>query len=826
MSTDQKNIAVRPLFSSIINYYKPVMAGIKLAGRLIGISCAVGIVSVPTTVFSQGANQVAPDPEQQWAVVESYCVGCHNTDVRAGDIMFDQLTAESVPEYAEVFETAVHKLRGRLMPPPGNPQPAQEEIDALVRWLESSIDESSEAPVAGHVPVQRLNRTEYANAVEDLLAVEIDPEEYLPAEIEVEGFSNIASALTVSPAFLEQYVSVARAVSLMAVGDPVPQVASAYFPPPSGDQEGYVDGMPLGTRGGTRFEYTFPADGEYRINIADLDIGVYPRAIENETTVVVLIDRVEVFRETIGGEADRAFVDLGGGAPAGAELMERFANIPVQVSAGVHEVVVTFIERSRVATDDPIAGGTQYPGWAIVGYLRLPRLIGGIEVVGPYAATGPTRTPSREKIFICVPEVPERERACAERITADLARRAFRRPVTTEDIDRLMAFYDAGYEGPSGFDAGIEQLVAAVLVSPDFLYRGIAPPPDTQDAKFHALSDLELASRLSFFLWGQGPNDELLELAASGELGRPDVLDAQVRRMLAAPRAETLVTNFALGWLNLDEIDAFEWDRQLFPEFSPELREDFATEIDLFLRSILLEDENVQELLAAEHTFLNERLAEHYGITSVRGAQFRRVILEDEARRGLLGKGAVLLRTSYGDRTSPVLRGAWVLEKLVGTPPTPPTPNVETDLTTPAGEQPKTIRARLEEHRSNPSCNSCHGVIDPYGLALENFTVTGQWRDVDWLADAPIDASTVLPGGKPIEGPADLHRALLGRPDQFVQALTEKLMMYALGRELEHHDMPQVRAIVRAAAEDDYRFSSIVAGIVSSDAFRMQALGE
>ena len=791
------------------------MSGIKLARRLIGISFAVGIVSVATIGFSQRSNQFAPHPEQQWAVVQSYCVPCHNTYVRAGDIMFDRLTAESVPEHAEIFETAVHKLRGRLMPPPGNRQPAQQEIDALVSWLEGSIDESSEAPVAGHVPVQRLNRTEYANAVKDLLAVEIDPEEYLPAEIEVGGFSNIASALTVSPAFLEQYVSVARAVSRMAVGETVPKVASAYFPPPSGDQDGYVDGMPLGTRGGTRFEYTFPADGEYRINITDLDIGLYPRALENETTVIVLIDRAEVFREKIGGEADRAFVDLGG-APAREELMERFANIPVQVTAGVHEVVVTFIERSRVATDDPIVGGSQYPTWAFVGYLRVPRVVGGIEVVGPYAATGPTRTPSREKIFICEPEVPERERACAERITADLARRAFRRPVTTEDIDRLMAFYDAG----------IEQMLTAVLVSPDFLYRGIAPPQDTQDAKFHALSDLELASRLSFFLWSQGPDDELLELANTGELRRPDVLDAQVRRMLAAPRAETLVTNFALGWLNLDEIDDFEWNRQLFPEFSPELREDFATEIDLFLRSILLEDENVQELLAAEHTFLNERLAQHYGITSVRGAQFRRIILEDEARRGLLGKGAVLLHTSYGDRTSPVLRGVWVLDKLVGTPPSPPPPNVETDLTTPKGEQPKTIRARLEEHRTNPSCNFCHGAIDPYGLALENFTVTGQWRDVDWLADAPIDPSAVLPGGRPIEGPADLRRALLRRPDQFVQALTEKLMLYALGRELEYNDMPQVRAIVRAAAEDDYRFSLIVARIVSSDAFRMQALEE
>jgi hypothetical protein len=540
--------------------------------------------------------------------------------------------------------------------------------------------------------------------------------------------------------------------------------------------------------------------------------------------VVVLIDRTEVFRQKVGGEADRAFVDLGGGAPAGAKLMERFANIPVQVKAGVHEVVVTFIERSQVATDDPIAGGTQYHGWAFVGYQRLPRVVGAIEVVGPYAA-GPTRTPSREKLFICQPEAPERERACAERITADLARRAFRRPVSPEDVARLMAFYNAGREGSGGFDAGIEQMVTAVLVSPDFLYRGIARPQNA-NAKFHALGDLELASRLSFFLWRQGPDDELLRLANASELKRPGVLNAQVRRMLADKRAETLVTDFTLRWLNLDQVGDFEWDRILFPEFSTELREDFAAEIDLFLRSILLEDQNVQKLLTADHTFLNERLARHYGIASVSGAQFRRVTLKDEARHGLLGKGAVLLSTSYGNRTSPVLRGAWVLDKILGSPPSPPPPDVETDLTTPPGQQPKTIRAMLEEHRANPRCNMCHGVIDPHGLSLENFTVTGQWRDVDWQANAPIDAKTVLPDGRPIEGPAELRRSLLRRPEQFVQSLTEKLMMYALGRELEPHDMPQVRAIVRAAAKDDYRFSSIVAGVVSSDAFRMQALGE
>jgi hypothetical protein len=797
----------------------------KSARWLIGISFAVGIVSADSKVFAQPANQVAQRPESQWSTIQTYCFGCHNKYVKAGNLFLDELGAESVPEHPEIFEKAVRKLRGRQMPPPGMPQPSQQEVDALVGWLESTLDESGKAHLAGHVAVQRLNRTEYANAVKDLLAVEIDPNQYLPADIAVEGFSNIAAALTVSPAFLEQYVNVARVVSRLAVGKPVPEVVKTSFPPPAiGDQDGYVDGMPLGTRGGTRFEYTFPADGEYRVTITDLDFGLYPRGVENETTVVGLIDRKEVFRVKVGGEADREFVDRGGGAPAGAKLMERFTNIPVQVTAGQHEVVVTFIERSRVATDDLIAGGTQYSGFAFKGYLRLPRVIGRIEVAGPYAATGPTRTPSREKLFVCKPEAPAQDRACAERITRDLAGRAFRRPVTKEDLDRLMAFYDAGHEGSGGFNAGIQQMVTAVLVSPDFLYRGISRPQ--KEAKFYALSDLELASRLSFFLWKRAPDDELLKLANKGELRRPGVLDAQVRRMLAAPQAETLVTDFALRWLDLLEVDKFEWDKQIFPEFNAELRQDFATEIDLFLRSVLLEDKNVEQLLTADYTFLNERVAKHYGITTVHGEQFRRVHLEDENRYGLLGKGAVLLHTSYGNRTSIVVRGAWVLDKLRGTPPAPPPPNVVTDLSTPPGAQPKTMRAMLEQHRANPTCNMCHGVIEPHGIPLEHFTVTGQWRDVDWQANAPIDSKVTMPDGKEIENPIDLRRALLGRPGQFVQALTTKLMMYALGREVSPYDMPQVRAIVRDAAKNDYRFSSLVTGIVSSDAFRMQALEE
>jgi mono/diheme cytochrome c family protein len=782
------------------------------------------VVAIAAAAAAAAAVYVfrAEQTEQRWAMLETYCSDCHNNDDRAGELTFDSLTPASIPEHAEVFEAVVNKLRGRLMPPPGREQPEQADIDALVAWLERSIDDSA-GQTAGYVQAQRLSRSEYAHAVKGLLGVEIDPAEYLPTDIEVDGFSNIATALTVSPAFVEQYVNVARTVAHLAVGEPIPKVGTAYFPPPTEDQEAYIDGMPLGTRGGMRFTHNFPADGEYRLSLTNLGVGLYPRALETEHTLVVLVDRNEVFRRNIGGPEDLALMDRGG-APARAEIMARFENIPVMVEAGMHELAVTFIERARALSDEQISTFAPAKSFSFTGAPRVPGIIGGINMIGPYGSNGLSETASRKMLFICEPEVPERERACAERIAADLAHRAFRRRVTQADLERLMPFYDEGRQGPGGFDEGIELMTTAVLASPDFLYRTIAPADAAGDGRY-ALSDYELATRLSFFLWSQGPDDELLELAEQGSLSQPDVLDAQVERMLADPRAEVLVTGFALPWLNVDDLGAVQPDVQLFGfEFTEELRADFAREIELFIKSILLANESVQSLLTAQHTFLNERLARHYGIDSVIGPQFRRVELDDARRNGLLGKGAVLLRTSYGDRTSPVLRGAWVLDKLMGTPPAPPPPNVETDLSTPEGEQPKTVRARLEQHRENPTCNGCHGVIDPYGLALENFTVTGRWRDVDEQADAVIDAATTLPGGKRIEGPVELRDALASRTDQFVLALTEKLMMYALGRELEYFDMPQVRDVVRDAAKDDYRFAAIVAGIVRSDAFRMQAV--
>jgi uncharacterized protein DUF1592/uncharacterized protein DUF1588/uncharacterized protein DUF1595/uncharacterized protein DUF1585/uncharacterized protein DUF1587 len=669
--------------------------------------------------------------------------------------------------------------------------------------------------------------------VKDLLGVEIDAENLLPTEIEVGGFENIAAALSISPAFLDQYVGAARLAAKLAVGDAVPKQASTRYPLSPGNQAAHIDGLPLGTRGGMKFRHNFAADGEYRFTVLDLDVGLYTRTMETRHTLVLLVDGREVFRKALGGLEDLSIVDHGG-APGRAQIMERFKNIPVQVQAGVHDIVVTFIERAEIETDDFVNSRTD--GNFGTG-LRAPRMIDGVTVMGPFNSPGVSITPSRDRIFICQqqarearglasPKPEEKERECARRIIENLARRAFRRPVTKEDVDSLMPYFEAGRKEAGGFDAGIEQAVAAVLVSPDFLYRTIRAPvtKDSPNPTAFPLSDLELASRLSFFLWSQGPDDALLKVATEGKLKRPEVLEAQARRMLADSRASSLVRNFALKWLNVYDLNAVQPDPLLFPSFNDQLRRDMRIEIESFLSSVLLQDRNVNELLTANHTFLNERLARHYGITSVFGPQFRRVELQDPQRWGLLGKGAVLLRTSYGDRTSPVLRGAWVLDKLMGTPPTPPPPDVDTDLSTPKGEKPKTLRARMEQHRSKPSCNQCHGVIDPIGLALENFDAIGRWRDVDALAEAPIDAKTVLPNGRPVDGPAQLRQQLFVDTGQFAQALTQKLMMYALGRELEYFDMPQVRAIVHRAAKEDYRLSAIVSGIVTSDAFRMQAV--
>jgi mono/diheme cytochrome c family protein len=798
--------------------------------RFLSATAVLAVIASSTLAQTSAAGQtaaraIAPagvNPHQ--AMLDAYCIGCHNGRAKAGGLVLEGLDLQAA-DNADVWEKALRKLRGHLMPPPGSAQPAQKDVDAFVSWMENTLDTQSTGPTAGHVPVQRLNRTEYVASVKALVGVELKATDVLPQDGQVDGFDNIASALTVSPAFLSQYITAARQVAKLAIGNPNPAVASTKYAIAANANPEVP--LPLGTRGGIGFRHNFPADGEYRFTINDLGVGIYNSTLENQSTVVIMIDGKTMFRQTIGGPDDWQLHARG---PQGrARIMERFTKVPVHATAGVHDVVVAFVDRSHVESPHNIADPffdelTKSCSCAPPG--RRSKLVDGVVISGPFNPTGVSNTLSRTLIFVCKPEAP-RESACARQIVDHLAHRAFRRPAATDEVTRLMQFYDAARKAGGTFDAGIEQVVAAILASPNFLYRGISGTPVARRAGGRtelALTDPELASRLSFFLWNTGPDQELLTLAESGGLTRPGAMEKQVRRMLADPKASSLVSNFAMKWLTLDSLDSVKPDPVLFPDFTDQLRHDFATETEAFVSSILLEHRSVVDLLTADHTFLNDRLARHYRIAGVSGSQFRRVTLTDPERFGLLGKAAVLMRTSYADRTSPVLRGAWVLDKLQGTPPTPPPPDTATDLSAKTGDLPKTVRARLELHRDKASCRMCHGVIDPTGLALEHFDAIGAWRTVDAEAKAPIDAATVLPNGVAIDGVVQLRSQLVARPATFVTAVTERLMMYAINRKLEYFDMPQVRSIVRAAAKDNYTLASIILGIVNSDAFRKQAM--
>jgi len=768
------------------------------------------------------AESAAGAADQHRAMLNTYCVGCHNTRVKTGGLALDGLDLQSAADDAQIWEKALRKLRGHLMPPPGSPQPPQKDVDLFVDWMENNLDSHAKGPKAGYVPIQRLNRTEYVATVKALVGVDLNAKDILPQDIKVEGFDNVAAALSVSPSFFDQYLTAARHVAQLAIGNPSPRVSSVKYSIAA--YQNPDEPLPLGTRGGVKFKHNFPADGEYRINLVDLSVGLYTATMEHESTVVIMIDGRTVLRKPIGGPADQVLADRKGAAGR-AEIMDRFTKIPVQIEAGVRDVVVAFIDRSYVESDENIVDDFLSAGLGAQSG-RIAHLVNGVEIVGPYNPKGVFETPSRDLIFVCDPAATG-EPTCARQITESLARRAFRRPVSEREVSRVMRFYDAEREDGGSFDQGIEQVVAAVLATPEFLYRTIRGVPITpRDGATPnsevALTDLELASRLSFFVWNTGPDEELLTLAAAGRLSRPGAVEAQVKRMLADPKASSLVASFAMKWLSLDDLDSVKPDPLLFPEYSNQLRHDFLNEVEAFLGSILLKDRSVVDLLTANYTFLNERLARHYGISGVLGNQFRRLTVAEKERAGLLGKGAILMRTSYADRTSPVLRGAWVLDKLLNTPPSPPPPNVATNLDQAAGEQPKTVRARLEFHRDKASCKQCHGVIDPMGLALENFDAVGQWRTIDHLAKVPIDASTVLPSGIPVNGAVELSAQLSDHPATFVRAFTEKLMTYALNRQLEYFDMPQVRAVVRDAAKNDYKFSSIVLGIINTDAFRKQ----
>jgi hypothetical protein len=721
---------------------------------------------------------------------------------------------------AEVWEEAIRKLRGRLMPPPGEDQPDQKTVDSLVAFLESTLDKAAAAkPDPGYVGLHRLNRTEYANEIRRLLNISVDVNALLPRDVSNEGFDNIAATLRISPSFLDQYISAARTVSRQAIGRATGKASShEYRPDTYTDQSAHVNGLPLGTRGGFTVEHDFPADGEYVFSIREfLFMGAgYVTKVDDRHRVILTIDGRRVFQEEFGGPEDLKYVDQQQ-AIAADDMQNRFNNIRVKVKAGVRRVGVTFVQRSFAQSDSPLQ-----PIAALPEMERVPS-IPGFTVSGPFNVTGVSDTASRYKIFLCQPRSPSEELPCAQEILGTLASEAFRRPATAEDLRAPLDFYIRAREFQD-FEAGIESGLTAILSSTKFLLRSAPVMADDKRGKVEALTDLELATRLSFFIWSAGPDQRLIDLATAGKLQDPSVVEAEVRRMLKDPRSETLVTNFAFQWLNVGRMDNIKVDPIVFPTFDPNLRAGFQQEIKLFLDSVLRSDRSALDLLRADTTFLNERLARQYGVPNVQGDQFRPVKLKDANRWGLLGKGALLMATSYANRTSPVLRGAWILDTLIGTPPTPPPPGVEQFKENEPGKKLATVRERLEEHRSLKTCNACHGVIDPLGFALENYDVTGSWRDRDRDAGTGIDAAGRLADGTAVKGPRDLSLALLARPDQFIQTLTEKLMIYALGRPLRAQDMPAVRAIVRQSARADYRFEALVKGVVASDAFRMRRL--
>jgi mono/diheme cytochrome c family protein len=789
---------------------------------------SLAIVALAVAIFLSSSGHmaigqqtgVASASSAQRVLLDQYCVTCHNQKSKTANVMFDTMDLANLTKDAEIWERAIRKVRGGMMPPPGARKPDHAALDGFASWLETSLDQAAAAaPNPGRIMVHRLNRAEYANAVEDLLGLRVDASALLPADDVSDGFDNIANVLKVSPSFLDQYVSAARLVATQAVGDPLPKSLSVNLRvPPGVDQSVHIEGLPLGTRGGILVDHLFPADGEYRFNISGLAVGGYGGGLEYQHTLIITIDGTRVFQGKIGGEEDMKAIDQQQ-ARGVASILSRFQKIPVNIKAGPHKVGVTFVARTFAESDNVL-----YSFNTGSGVTRIPR-VGGVEVVGPYNPAGLSDTPSRQRIFVCRPANPNEDMACATEILTNIARRAYRRPVTERDLVAPLAFFRSS-NASGDFEAGIKDGLTSILASPKFLYRTEQQPENLSPGANYQITDLELASRLSFFLWSRLPDEELLKLAGQGRLKNTAVLQQQIRRMLADPKARSLVTNFAFQWLNVRGIDASEPDAFVYPNFDENLRIAFRREMELFIESILREDRSATDLLTANYTFVNERLARHYGIQDIRGDQFRRVTLTDQNRWGLLGKGSLLMVTSYANRTAPVIRGAYILENLLGTPPAPPPPDVEGFPEQKEGAKVLTVRELMSQHRAKPSCNACHGVMDPLGFALENFDGIGEWRDKDRDAGTTIDAAGQLVDGTPVTGPVDLRRAMMKRPDQFVGTMTEKLMIYALGRGLQPYDMPAVRKIVRDAAATDYKFSALVMGIVTSPPFQMKRVAE
>ncbi|HTB69043.1 MAG TPA: DUF1592 domain-containing protein [Steroidobacteraceae bacterium] len=809
---------------------KPLPEHRSMAARVLLTGLALSALTVATALAAtdDAAREDASTPH--WKMLAQSCEKCHNATDWAGGIAFDTMSPKTIGADAEVWEKAVLKLRGRQMPPPGEPQPAAQTIDSFVHWMEGRLDAAAaERPSPGSVGVHRLNRTEYARSIKAILGLDVDVDTMLPKDVSSDGFDNIAAVLRTSPAYLEQYIQAARNISRQAIGRADAKSSThEYRTAIYADQNSHVDGLPLGTRGGFFVDFYFPADGEYVFNITDFHwMGAgYVTKVDSRHEVILTIDDERVFQAAAGGAADLKAVDQRQAAAAD-EMQSRFNNIHVKVKAGQRRVAVAFIERSLAESDSTLRPIAMLPEME-----RVPR-IPGVEISGPFNVTGVGDTESRRRVFICHPASAAEEEPCAQRILANLARQAFRRPVSAEDLQAPMSFFAMG-RAEGDFETGIEGGLTAILSSTKFLFRAEPVPEQATTAAVAVptagttapgavpLNDLELGSRLSFLMWSEVPDRQLLEAATAGKLRDPQALDAQVHRMLADPRAQSLVTNFGFQWLNLARMDAIEPDPELYPDFDSNLREGLHEEIRLFLGSVLLKDRSVLDLLNSDETYLNERVATHYGIRNIIGAQFRPVKLEDPNRWGLLGKGALLMSTSYGNRTSPVLRGQFVLDNIMGTPPSSPPPVVPALPEAELGKKVLSVRQRLEAHRANKTCFACHAVIDPAGFALENYDVTGAWRAKDLDAGVAIDSGGTLTNGTKVDSPAALRQALVAQSDQFVQALTERLMTFALGRSLRYQDMPTVRAIVRTAATQGNTFESVIRGVVNSPAFRMK----
>jgi mono/diheme cytochrome c family protein len=824
--------------------------------RLLSVSVCgtaiTAIASVCVTAFSaQPSPRAAQSPQiavaaaaSPRAVLDRYCVTCHNQRSRTAGLALDSVDVANAGQHPEIWEKVVQKLHGNLMPPGGRPRPDEATHAALISYLEASLDKAAEGkPDPGRTEaLHRLNRAEYRNAVRDLLALDIDVSSMLPADDSSYGFDNIAGVQRMSPTLMERYIAAAQRISSVAVGaSPRPATTDTFLVPPELRQDDRLEGLPFGTRGGTLLNFAFPRDGVYNVRV---QLTRYAGASFDDIPAFDEPQRLEL---SIDGNPVHVFelpASAGQGRGYGPGPNRRALDADWQVrfpaKAGPRRVALTFLNRTPALLenllepfDKPVPGGPNgYYTTQKGAYLR------SVEISGPYDVAGPGHTPSRDRIFACRPSkaddrlrqgsgesrrsgsAAEAEDGCAKKIVSALARRAFRRPIGDADLQTLLSLYKEG-RAQGTFELGVERAVEGLLVNPEFLYR-IERAPSTASGPSYRISDLELASRLSFFLWSSIPDDALLEVASAGKLRNPGVLEQQVRRMLADQRADALVTNFVGQWLFLRNLPTVLPDPKKDPDFDEDLRQGFRRETELFAGSILREDRSLLDLLTANDTFVNERLARHYGIANIRGAHFRRIERSDENRRGLLGHGSVLAITSFPNRTSPVVRGKWILENLLGSPLPPPPPDVPAlkEKPNPADEQ-LSMRDRIAQHRANPVCASCHAMMDPLGLSLENFDFAGRWRTVD-EALIPIDASGVLPDGTKFDGPSGLRHVLLSHPDRFVRTVTEKMLTYALGRGLEYYDRPAVRKIVREAAQNEYRASSVILGVVNSLPFQMR----